>query len=243
MSWGAAIGGGLGAIGSIVGSSISSSSSKKAMKMQIAWERERAKNSYQWAMEDMKKAGLNPILGMAQNGGSQTGGISAITPDTSGYSSAGQILSQTAGQLIQNKSVESQKELNSADATLKQAEAANELAKNPYIPQKEKAEIAKINAETQGKTIENKFQKETYYDRLDQLIANVDKDISESRISRDNAQMLEKIGITREEAVKLGTEGIKIIIDAVKSGVGLGMVSQIKNKIISGKKMQRHSAK
>lgn len=61
---------------------------KRATEAQIAWERERATHAHQWEMEDLKKAGLNPILA-AGGSGAVTGGISAPMPDRSGYTQAG----------------------------------------------------------------------------------------------------------------------------------------------------------
>lgn len=61
---------------------------KAATEAQIAWERERAKNAHQWEIEDLKKAGINPII-TAGGSGAVTGGISAPMPDRSGYTGAG----------------------------------------------------------------------------------------------------------------------------------------------------------
>lgn len=58
-------------------------SADKAVEKQIQWERDRALNAHQWEVEDLKKAGLNPILS-AGGSGAVTGGISAPVPDVSG---------------------------------------------------------------------------------------------------------------------------------------------------------------
>lgn len=75
------------AIGSAAGAAGSAAMSEKAVKRQIEWERERAKNAHQWEVEDLKAAGLNPILS-AGGDGATTGGISAPVPDMTGISGA-----------------------------------------------------------------------------------------------------------------------------------------------------------
>ena len=92
MAWGipaAIIGGSLiSGAASAYGAQRSGQDTEKAVKRQIEWERERAKNAHQWEVEDLKKAGLNPILS-ADGSGAVTGGISAPIPDRSGYSQTG----------------------------------------------------------------------------------------------------------------------------------------------------------
>lgn len=87
MGWGEAVAGGLGAISGIYGANKSASSAKQLTQMQMAWERERAQNAHQWEVEDLKKAGLNPIIS-AGGTGATTSGISGAMPDTSGYNKA-----------------------------------------------------------------------------------------------------------------------------------------------------------
>ena len=127
---------------------------------------------------------------------------------------------------------QSTKELNSAQSAKENAIAANEIAKNPYVKEKEKAEIANINADTAGRNLENKFQKETYNDRITQKFAQVEKDVAEGRISIDNSKFLMEYGITREEAIKLGAEGLKMIKDIIQTGIGAKAITQAKNELL-----------
>lgn len=62
------------------------------MASQIAWEKERAQNAHQWEVQDLMKAGVNPIH-TAGGSGATTSGVNGAMPDTSGY---GQAISSAA---------------------------------------------------------------------------------------------------------------------------------------------------
>lgn len=81
----------IGGVASAFGAMQSGRDAAAAAERQIEWERERAKNAHQWEVEDLKKAGLNPILS-AGGTGATTGGISAPLPDRSGLTNAGTAL-------------------------------------------------------------------------------------------------------------------------------------------------------
>lgn len=66
--------------GGIGSSALSLLASKRAIKFQ----KEAMKNRHQWEVEDLRKAGLNPIL--SANNGASTGGLNMPMPDTSGIS-------------------------------------------------------------------------------------------------------------------------------------------------------------
>lgn len=176
--WGTVIGGGLGLAGSIIGGNsakkAASSSTKWGLISQILqqqWEEKRAKNAHQWEIEDLHKAGLNPILS-AGGQGAQTGSIGGINTDTSGISSAGQIMAQgleTAGKMAMDYTIEKQR-LDNETATTK-ANTAKTLAESniveKYGGKKAKAEIKKLisdalhnNEDTKTKTMTN-----TIYDK------------------------------------------------------------------------------
>jgi len=76
FGWGAVIGAGIGAISSAFGASRQNEAAKDAASAQMAFQRESAQNQYQWAMADMRKAGLNPILAYKQGGSGTLGGSS-----------------------------------------------------------------------------------------------------------------------------------------------------------------------
>lgn len=93
-----------------IGSSmISAAAAKEMQKRQIEWERERAKSAHQWEVEDLKAAGLNPILS-AGGSGAVTSGISAPQVDTSGIRDVGEALSTSAELKKTEKETETQTE-------------------------------------------------------------------------------------------------------------------------------------
>lgn len=123
--WGAVAGGALGAISSAFGSKKSSKTAKKIAAMQLAWEKQKAQNSIQWSVQDAIKAGINPAV--AVNTGNMAGSINPPMPNTEGYTSAGQQLSQGIAQGIElmqsQKKVDSEATKNYADALNAEVEA------------------------------------------------------------------------------------------------------------------------
>ncbi len=158
----AAIAGGLGLAGSLYGANSASKAAGLSWKQQVLmamfqrdWEKEKMQNAYQWTVEDMEKAGLNPILA-TRNGANSGGGITAGAGDTSGLKSAGQIAAQGLSQIIPAaisaysglKSTENQTTQTETDAILKQAEAAKTVAETKNLPEKMKSEIQRNIANT-----------------------------------------------------------------------------------------------
>lgn len=162
--WGAVAGGALGLAGSIYGANSASKAAGASWKQQVLmamfqrdWEKEKMQNAYQWTVEDMEKAGLNPILA-TRNGANSGGGITAGAGDTSGLKSAGQIAAQGLQNIIPAaisaysglKSTENQTTQTETDAILKQAEAAKTVAETKNLPEKMKSEILKNIADTKS---------------------------------------------------------------------------------------------
>lgn len=85
----------IGAIGAAViggaisafGASQQNKMARKASQQQMDFQREGFRNRYKWTMEDMREAGLNPILAYKQGGGSAPGG-STYSPVNVGAAAA-----------------------------------------------------------------------------------------------------------------------------------------------------------
>lgn len=101
-------------------------------------QREAYQHRYQWTVEDLRKAGLNPVLA-AQHGAGSVGSMSQM--DTSGIASATQAASQIAVQ-------HSQAKLNAA--TAREAGASAEIAEKTRDAMNAKPSLYETRAKTQA---------------------------------------------------------------------------------------------
>lgn len=83
--WGPLIAAGISAAGSYLGAQKQARAANAANDKQFAWQREAMQNRHQWEVEDLRKAGLNPIL--SANAGASTGGA-GFHPSVPDYMSA-----------------------------------------------------------------------------------------------------------------------------------------------------------
>ena len=115
--WGSIIGAGLSAAASIFGANKQANAADAANDKQIAWQREAMQNRHQWEVDDLRKAGLNPIL--SANAGASTGGA-GFRPSVPDYMSAYQNSVVNAVSALKTLSEIEQTEANTrvADATV-----------------------------------------------------------------------------------------------------------------------------
>ncbi|QCS36510.1 minor capsid protein [Capybara microvirus Cap3_SP_441] len=143
-------------IGSMVNDMLGGTSSAKQanryalQQAQVSneYQKEFANNAHQWEVEDLKKAGLNPILS-ANTGGADTGGAGAMG---TGYGS-------TNGNAMDLITTISGALKNGAESALNKAKTAEIFEGLPFISQEKKTKIANNAADTVLKEQQTKTSK------------------------------------------------------------------------------------
>lgn len=115
---GSAVGAIAGGIGEYFGASSANALQQSLFNQQIGFNREVMQNRHQWEVEDLKKAGLNPLLSATTG----TGTLSAPNPPTTQKANFAQSAAQLATLSIQDKQAAAM--LQSAEAAKISAETA-----------------------------------------------------------------------------------------------------------------------
>lgn len=92
-----------GALGGLLGGVASGIFGMSAVDQSVAAQRTMAQNAHQWEVEDLRKAGLNPVLSAGGKGASAPAAPVAPTPDFSGAVSKGTSSALSAQQKEQSK--------------------------------------------------------------------------------------------------------------------------------------------
>lgn len=148
------------AVGGLIGGSLSNSASRHAMQAQIAANRYDYQHRYQWAMQDMQAAGLNPILAATQGIAGTVNGASALGAS---YNSIGGDLAAGAGADAAS---------NSAKAQQKHADVADKLSVGSLKQMDSQislnaASAKKLEADTNATSLANKLFTDSYDYELD----------------------------------------------------------------------------
>lgn len=173
MSWLSDVGGSI--AGSIFGSAVQGHYNSAAAAQQNAWNVENYKHRYQWAMEDMRNAGLNPILAATNGIGGSIAGASAASigmPDIAGNISSARGVSAVSKQAkVAEHLSTSQIEKNIADAKSSAANAGLATANTTNAGLQNK--ILQNDVDFKTKTFDQRVQFE--FDRMQAEIDNLHK--------------------------------------------------------------------
>lgn len=155
---GSAAGAVAGGISSIIGGALSNSAARHAATVANQRNIYNYQHRYQWAMQDMQKAGLNPILAATQGIGGSINGASALSANYNlGEGVTAGMSAQAAG--------------NSAKAANRQAATVEKLSDEQIKNLAAQTILAsssakKYDAETYGISVANKLAADTYNDNL-----------------------------------------------------------------------------
>ena len=160
--------------GSIFGSATQGHYNSAASAQQNEWNVENYKHRYQWAMEDMRNAGLNPILAATNGIGGSIAGASAASigmPDIAGNISSARGVSASKQAKVAEHLSTSQIEKNIADAKSSAANAGLATANTTNAGLQNK--ILQNDVDFKTKTFDQRVQFE--FDRMKAEIDNLHK--------------------------------------------------------------------
>lgn len=155
---GSAVGAFTGGISSIIGGALSNSAARHAATVANQRNIYNYQHRYQWAMDDMQKAGLNPMLAATQGIGGSVNGASALSAN---YNLGEGVTAGMSAQAAGSSAKAAQKQANTAEAvgqgTVRKLDS--DVALNA-------ATAKNYEAETAGKTIANSLAQDTYKDNV-----------------------------------------------------------------------------
>lgn len=183
-----------------------------AAKQSYKWDKEFAQNAHQWETEDLKKAGLNPIL--SANGSS----AGAIASGASGMQAGGtmalsDIMNSASGiaKTISDMDLQdSQMEVNDSTIGKNNAETAGISENNKWITKQAKQSIA----ESQTRAGLNSAKAAEAAAQKDKIIAETDLTNTENEIKKGG-----------KSAEIMGTEALGTLKNSAKEiGKALGVI-------------------
>jgi hypothetical protein len=143
------LGSAVGAAGSYFGTQSQNSANAAQAQAQMDFQRDMSGTAYQRAVQDMQKAGLNPMLAYSQGGATTPAGAMAQMQNVLGNATtsgtqAYQTVAQANQAIAQSKQIEAQTELTSNQTDNVRADTLNKLDENPNI----RAQYKQILADT-----------------------------------------------------------------------------------------------
>lgn len=162
---GAALGPVAGGIASIVGGALSNSADRHAATVANQRNVYNYQHRYQWAMDDMQKAGLNPMLAATQGIGGSVNGASALASSYNvGEGVTAGMSASAAGSSAKAANRQASIAEKMSDEQIKNLAAQTILASSS---------AKKYDAETYGISVANKLAADTYNDNLSLVKQNL----------------------------------------------------------------------
>lgn len=167
---------------------------EKSAKLNNAYQKEFAKNAHQWEVEDLKKAGLNPVLSANSGASASGGGVSSGNVSNSGINPIETAIGAWNGY--------EQARNTGADTNRKNAEIDNIHADTLLKGYQQMSEIAKTGATKAERDLAKAKEKEI----LKTIDANLDKIKMETKlIKKQKEKMTTRKGT--DTGVSLGLLG------------------------------------
>lgn len=190
------------------------------MALQNQYEVTAAKNAHQWEIQDLKRAGLNPILSAGGQGAQADAGLinASVGSGSGGSGSAGAGSQGAAGMDIFNSAATVGRNFNE----MLQTAANTKRTKETTGPEVEriKSETDKNTAEAAAAT-QNQIESQARTDKIRLEAGSEALRQNELRLNSELAQRdfdtLYKFGITRREMIQLGGKALDTAIDLVKA--------------------------
>lgn len=155
---GSAAGAFTGGISSIIGGALSNSAARHAATVANQRNIYNYQHRYQWSMQDMQAAGLNPILAATQGIGGSINGASALSANYNlGEGVTAGMSASAAGSSAKAANRQAQVAEKMSDEQIKNLAAQTILASSS---------AKKYDAETYGISVANKLAADTYNDNL-----------------------------------------------------------------------------
>lgn len=156
--FGAAAGAIAGGVSSLIGGALSNSAARHAATVANQRNIYNYQHRYQWAMDDMQKAGLNPMLAATQGIGGSINGASALSASYNiGEGVTAGMSAGAAGNSAKAANKQADTAARVADGTIKKLES--EVSLNA-------ASAKNLAADAAGKEIANKLASDLYADNL-----------------------------------------------------------------------------
>lgn len=223
-------------LGSLAGGLLSNQANAEQAHRNRVLIRQMAKNRYQWMVDDLRKAGINPIY--AVQGGSApsvTGGAVPHMSDvvTPAIGSAISVAGAINKMKIDRDIAKSQVDLNRANALNSTANAAAQLARNPYESELadarvrvERARHHDISMSSLNKT--RQYEQDWQYLERRMQLQNA-KDALELKILRNTVDSLKSP--TWNKGVGYAEDGLDLLGSTVGSAVGVGKFANFLKRV------------